>query len=130
MKKYCKRYIRQPDGSLKLDWIDKPVVNYGESVTDKSKYKPNVPLYSQIDFNKGMPDNLCYDFPDGKDTGLDLTPLRNKSLDITEIADIKRSLEASTKRQKKAIDDEVDKLLKEQSESKQSQAQASDNTSE
>lgn len=116
--KFILRYVRQEDGSLKVDKVPIKTYSFGKSQSDKSKYRPNVPLYSQIDFNKGLPSNLVYDFPDGNDTGLDLTPLRNKSLDITEIKQIKDSLQKSVDRQKKAIDDEVDSLLKQQTDTK------------
>lgn len=129
IEKYIKRYIRQYDGSLKLDWIPHFDVDYGESQTDKSNYRPNVPLYSQIEANKAMPSNLVYDFPDGKDTGLNLTPLRDKSLDITEVQQIKNALQKSVDKQEKAIKDEMNRVLDDQKNSKNDSSVSSDTSS-
>lgn len=106
---YIKRYVRQLDGSLKLQWLPYPTsFDFGDSVTDKSKYKPNVPLYSQVTSDARLPSNLVYDFPDGKDTGLDLTPLRNKSLDVVEISALKRSLERDWSKIRDRVEKELD----------------------
>lgn len=57
---------------------------YGETCTDRSRYKPNVNELVQIaDFNGNLSEGN-YMFKDGKDNGIRLYGLTNPALDVTE----------------------------------------------
>lgn len=64
-------------------------LKYGESVTDISKW---IPGSDSPHTNNGSQFSPLYDFPDGKDTGIDLSYTRQPGLDITEVDAIAKSL--------------------------------------
>lgn len=77
-----------------------------ESVVDKTNWSPEAELSVNSPFG-GSPRVGLYDFPDGEDTGLDLTGLRNPSLDIVDVDNIRKSLDKKAKADIEAIKAEM-----------------------
>lgn len=73
--------------------------DWGESVVDKSKFRPTLVNNGAGQRVVGSPMAGVYDFDDGIDTGLRLGALRNISADITEIDGAKAYLESTVKAQ-------------------------------
>lgn len=84
--------------------VDVPDVEFDNSkepsVTDKSHYRPNAPSYARVD---GSGRVGLFDFPDGEDTGIDLSYLRKRGIDQTEI-------DAYTERLKNLSKEQLDQL--------------------
>lgn len=74
--------------SEKGEWENIPQIKrkntYGESCTDKTRYKPNVNTLTQIANFQGDLSNGNYMFTDGKDNGTRIYGLTNPGLDVTE----------------------------------------------
>lgn len=82
---------------------------YGESCTDRSRYKPNVNELVQIaDFNGNLSEGN-YMFKDGKDNGIRLYGLTNPALDVTE----RQKWVDSIKEQGNQAKEEINKMLDE-----------------
>ena len=62
-----------------------PDTEYGDSVVDKSKFRPTLVNNGSGQRVVGSPMIGMYDFPDGVDTGVRLGVIRSPSADITEI---------------------------------------------
>lgn len=69
--------------------------DFGASKVDKSSFRPTVDEARIVAGQSVLNPRVgLYDFPDGKDTGLRLTMLRDKSADRTEIDFVKSKIEA------------------------------------
>lgn len=88
--------------------------DWGESVVDKSKFRPTLVNNGAGQRVVGSPMTGLYDFDDGIDTGIRFGALRNISADITEIDGAKSYLESAVKAQtdlaKEKITVELEKL--------------------
>lgn len=90
-----------------------PDVDYGESVVDSSKYRPNLPSFQQV--SSGSSFKGLFDFSDGVDTGLDLTYLRKRGIDQTEIDAFAERLQNLTAEQVRDLQTKIayDEIAKE-----------------
>lgn len=82
------------------------------SVTDKSHYRPNAPAYARVD---GPARVGLYDFNDGVDTGIDLSPLRSRGIDITELDAIEARLKSLSESQKNELKQMAAEMIVEES---------------
>lgn len=73
--------------------------DWGESVVDKSKFRPTLVNNGAGQRVVGSPMTGVYDFDDGVDTGIRFGALRDVSADITEIDGAKAYLESTVKAQ-------------------------------
>lgn len=91
-----------------------PPVDYGESVTDKASYRPDISSARAFAGSVGVGTSSkvgVYDFPDGKDNGMTIqTFLRNRGLDITEIDAASNWLKDNAQ---KLVDEDNKKMISE-----------------
>lgn len=92
-----------------------PVEIFSPSVVDFSDWRPNIDTVSTLDL-RGSNRTPLYDYPDGKDSGLDLTYLRSPSRDITEIDEMKNKLSKSVDSGMKELNEAIKEELTIQSE--------------
>lgn len=90
MKTYKTFFNRSKEkivNSMALDEISNPKIDYGQSVTDKSKYRPNMPLLQQVNTGWKNESTLQFDFPDGKideEIGRQMAFIRSRGLTQSE----------------------------------------------
>lgn len=95
-------FDRNKIGLLTQNNYEEEIIDYGESITDKSHYNPNISTFIA---NQGyINNNPLYHFPDGVDNELNMSLLTNKNLDITE-------KEALSKKISKQTKEKIDELL-------------------
>lgn len=109
-KKMC--YERKPIAGLQ------PVQILSPSVVDYSDWRPNIDTVSVNDMRGSR--TPYYDYPDGKDTGLDLTYLRSPSRDITEIQEMQSKLQKTSDANLSALSKEVEAAIAEEQTSEKS----------
>ena len=109
-------FKRNKNGGLSREDVYEKRIDYGKSVTDKSKYNPNI---SSFISNMGsIRNNPLYDFDDGMDTGVRMSLFHDKSLDITEKEAIFARFKAETENRLNELEEllkaeaELDKLNK------------------
>lgn len=101
-----------------------PVEIFTPSVVDFSDWRPNIDTVSSLDL-RGSNRTPLYDYPDGKDNGLDLTYLRSPSRDITEIDEMKNKLSKSVDSGMKELNEAIKEELTIQSEETPQSSQSS-----
>lgn len=121
MKSYKTFFNRSKEkivNSMSLDDISQNKIDYGKSVTDKSKYRPNMPLLHQV--NTGWKDEsvLLYDFPNGKideEIGRQMAFIRSRGLTQSEfdayLDVLSKMSEAQVKELKHDLSEELVKKL-------------------
>lgn len=115
-----KRYetIDWINGSKLIDY-ELPVIEYDESITDKSHFIPMAESVKRLSVGPMSADTVAtiYDFPDGKDNGMRVPLSRKKGIDIAEVSNeirisqnkIKEQLQEGKKRAD--IAESVDKAM-------------------
>lgn len=104
-------FVRSKNGLLTINEIKEDVIDYGESITDKSHYNPQASSFvSNQGFNNVRP---LYHFPTGEDNGLNMALITNKNLDVTEKEAVYNHLKTQTGK-------EVVKLIEQLEEDEQS----------
>lgn len=90
---------------------------YGDSVVDKSKFRPTLVNNGSGQRVVGSARSGLYDFEDGVDTGFRLGVLRSPSPDITEVDSVKNILEntinSKVSKAKQEFSDTMDKIVQE-----------------
>lgn len=100
-------FKRNKNGGLSREEIHEKRIDYGESITDKSKYNPNI---SSFISNMGsIRNNPLYDFMDGKDSGVRMSLFHDKSLDITEKQAIFDRFKAETENRLEVLEEQLRK---------------------
>ena len=102
----------------KFKTVERKLEDFGKSMTDKSKYKPNVTEIVGATSTEINPNN--YDFADGKDTGERYYTLRNKSADVVEIDNyINKEIAKGKEELENFAETEKAKILEEMSKTEQ-----------
>lgn len=97
--------VRSKEGKLTMNTIKDEQIDYGVSITDKSKYNPNA---SSFISNQGsIYTTPLFDFNDGIDNGIKYSLFRDKSLDVTEQDYIYNKLKLATSDQLKQLADSI-----------------------
>lgn len=86
-------------------------IKYGDSVVDKSKFRPTLVNNGNGQRVVGVSRQGVYDFEDGKDTGLRYGVIRNLGADITEIDSVKQILEKTVDKSIKDSREKVQEVL-------------------
>ncbi|MEM1986748.1 MAG: hypothetical protein QXQ24_08430 [Nitrososphaeria archaeon] len=88
------------NGSKLIDY-ELPVVEYDESLTDKSHFIPMAESVKRLAVGPMSADIVAtiYDFPDGKDTGMRVPLNRKKGVDIAEVSNEIRTSQNKIKEQ-------------------------------
>lgn len=89
-----------------------PKMSYGDSVVDKSKFRPTLVNNGNGQRVVGSPMTGVYDFPDGVDTGIRLGVIRSPSADITEIDAVSEYLQSRVDLQISDVKDKLDDVIK------------------
>lgn len=114
-------FERNKNGFLTQNDVKESKIDYGDSITDKSKYNPNM---SSFIANQGaINNNPLYHFNDGKDNGLNMSIITNNRLDITEKEAIYKKLQKST-------NEEIEKLYERLEEEERSSDDDNSSTTE
>lgn len=95
-------FERSKIGLLTINNYEDEKIDYGDSITDKSHYNPN--LNSFIANQGYINNNPLYHFPNGVDNELNMSLLTNKNLDITEKDALNKKITKQTK-------EKIDELL-------------------
>ena len=99
--------------------------NYGDSVVDKSKFRPTLVNNGSGRRVVGTSRSPVYDFEDGKDTGIRFGVIRNLGADITEVDAVKNILERTVNNQikvsEKKLNDTLEKIEAQQQQQQQQQ---------
>ena len=102
----------------KIKTVERKLEEFGESLTDKSKYRPNVTEIVGAESVEINPNN--YDFADGKDTGERYYTLRNKGADIVEIDNyVKKEIAKGKEELENFAETEKAEILKEMNKTEQ-----------
>lgn len=102
-------FKRNKNGGLSRVEIFDSRIDYGESITDKSKYNPNI---SSFISNMGsIKNNPLYDFMDGQDTGIRMSLFHDNSLDITEKQAIFERFKAETVNRLDELEEQLKKEI-------------------
>lgn len=90
------------NGSKIIDY-ELPVIEFEESITDKSHFIPMAESVKRLSVGPVSSDTIAvmYDFPDGKDTGMNVPIARKKGVDIAEVSNEIRMSQAKIKEQLK-----------------------------
>lgn len=97
--------LRSKDGKLTMNNVKEESIDYGVSITDKSKYNPDA---SSFISNQGsISTTPLYDFNDGIDNGIKYSLFRDKSLDVTEQDYIYNKLKMASEQQLKELADSI-----------------------
>lgn len=118
-----KYFKMQNDGTYKWEEKNKQKPVFTPSQTDKNDFIKDVKGSKSLILGGGTQYIGVYDFPDGKDTGLDLTMLRQKGIDITEIEEAQRNLTNKAIQNIQEVNDEMEKIKLEQAIEAQNQVQ-------
>ncbi|MEM1986735.1 MAG: hypothetical protein QXQ24_08365 [Nitrososphaeria archaeon] len=99
-----KRYetIDWLNGSKLIDY-ELPVIEYDESITDKSHFIPMAESVKRLSVGPMSADTIAmmYDYPDGKDNGMNVPIGRKKGVDIAEVSNEIRLSQNKIKQQLK-----------------------------
>lgn len=110
--------IKHFSNSFKSDLVHHMTVDFGESNTDTSTWRPDISLiHAQAGRNSGL--KPVFDFPDGKDNpdSWSTTIIRRKGLDVTEVDTLisatQNSLDSKIQSDKKSKEKTPDDVMRE-----------------
>lgn len=105
-----KHFQEKEDGTYEWTEIKKTTPKFTPSQTDKTDFVKDVKGSKSLILGGGTQYIGLYDFPDGRDTGLDLTFLRKKGIDITEVDNMREILQTKAEENIKEVNREIEKI--------------------